>query len=67
MHCDDKRTIFALKKNIDDSIEEKEKLSRKLITETNHSEKIKIQNEIRSLEKFINEIKFQLGRMENSS
>ena len=67
MHCDDKRTIFALKKNIDDSNEKKEYLSRKLMTETNHSEKFKIQNEIKSLEKFINEIKFQLTRMENSS
>lgn len=67
MHCDDKRTIFALKKNIEDSVKKKENLTKKLITETVHSEKIKIKKEIKSLEKFINEIEFQLTMMENSS
>lgn len=67
MHCDDKRTIFALKKSIDDSVKKKENLAQKLIIETDYSEKIKTQNEIKTLEKFIEEIEIQLKGMENSS
>lgn len=60
MHCDDKRTIFALNQKLEEAKKEQEIL-RKIINEKNSEEKIEIQNKLLELDKFILEIQTQLS------
>jgi hypothetical protein len=60
MHCDDKRTIVALKQYILDATAELHDLERQQKTETDTVKKIEIQNKIRYLEKAIKDSKDQL-------
>ena len=63
MHCDDKRTIFALKQYVKDATIELHDLDKQLKNEINDSQKIEIQNRIKYLEKSILESKDQLSTM----
>ena len=63
MHCDDKRTIFALKKFLEENSIEKEHYLSKLVKEKDPTKKLKIQSEIDIIEKTIDEIKHQLKTM----
>ena len=60
MHCDDKRTIFALKKSLEENSIEKEHYLSKLVKEKDPTKKLEIQSEIYIIEKTIDEIKHQL-------
>ncbi|MFB5621329.1 MAG: hypothetical protein ACE5RO_00195 [Candidatus Nitrosomaritimum yanchengensis] len=60
MHCDDKRTIFALKKSLEENSIEKEHFFSKLEKEKDPTKKIKLQSKIDIIEKTIDEIKHQL-------
>ena len=60
MHCDDKRTIFALNQKLQEAKEEKEIL-KKIINEKNSVEKTEIKKKLLELDKFIEEIQTQLS------
>ena len=60
MHCDDKRTIFALNQKLQEAKEEKEIL-KKIINEKNSEEKTEIEKKLLELDKFIEEVKTQLS------
>ena len=63
MHCDDKRTIFALKQYILDVTAELQVLSKQEKIEQDHIKKIEIQNKIDYLKKAITDSKEQLSKM----
>ena len=63
MHCDDKRTIFALKQCITDSILELQEAINQLKTETDGEKRIQIQTRINNLEKIVRDSKEQLLSM----
>ncbi len=60
MHCDDKRTIFALKQYILDSILELQEAFKQLKTEDDKGKRLQIQTRIDDLEKTIKESTNQL-------
>jgi len=61
MHCDDRRTISALKNNIAESTLELAELAKEQRKETDESRKSQIQAKISELERFIMENKEQIG------
>ncbi len=63
MHCDDKRTVFALKKSLEENSIEKEHYISKLEKEKNPTKKLELQSKIDIIEKTIDEIKHQLETM----
>jgi len=63
MHCDDKRTIFALKQLISDSTLELQKVMNQLKDEKDNEKKLQIQTRINELEKTIQDSKDQLESM----
>ena len=63
MHCDDKRTIFALKKSLEEYCIEKERHLSELETETDFLKKSELKSKIDIIEKTIIEIKHQLTTM----
>lgn len=63
MHCDDKRTITALKQYVIEATSELDDLDKQLKNEMNNIKKIEIQNRINYLEKIIQESKDQLSTM----
>ena len=63
MHCDDKRTIAALKQYISDATHELEDLTNQLGTEQDDAKKIEVQNRIKSLEGALSDFKDQLSAM----
>ena len=63
MHCDDKRTIFALKQCITDSTLELQEAINQLKTETDGEKRIQIQTRINNLEKIVRDSKEQLLSM----
>ena len=63
MHCDDKRTIFALKKSLEINYIEREHYLSKLGKEKNPDKKLELQSKIDNIEKTIDEIKYQLETM----
>lgn len=62
MHCDDKRTIFALTQYITDSTLELQELTNQLKTEDSNK-KFLIQEKINDLDKIIKDSKNQLLTM----
>ena len=60
MHCDDKRTTFALKKSLEENSIEKEHYLSKLEKEKDPTKKLELQSKIDIIEKTIDEIKHQL-------
>ena len=60
MHCDEKRTISALKQYVLDTTSELDDLKKQLISKQNNLE---IQNKIKDLQKAIQEAKDQLSSM----
>lgn len=60
MHCDDKRTIFALNQKLQEAKEEKEIL-KKILNEKNSAEKTEIEKKLLELDKFIEEVQTQLS------
>jgi len=63
MHCDDKRTIFALKQFIAESNQELQEVINQLKDENDNGRKIQIQTKISDLEKTIQDSKKQLESM----
>lgn len=63
MHCDDKRTIFVLKKSLEEYSIEKEHHLSELETETDFLKKSELKSKINIIEKNIIEIKHQLTTM----
>jgi len=63
LHCDDKRTVFALKKSLEENSIEKEHYISKLEKEKNPTKKLELQSKIDIIEKTIDEIKHQLETM----
>jgi hypothetical protein len=63
LHCDDKRTIFALKKSLEEYSIEKEHIFLELEKETDSSKKLELKSKIDIIEKNIGEIKHQLTTM----
>jgi len=63
MHCDDKRTIFALKQFISDSNLELQEARNQIKDEKDCRKKLEIQAEINDLEKAIKDSKEQLFSM----
>ena len=63
MHCDDKRTITALKQYILDATTQLQDLAKQQKLELDNTQKIEIQNQIRYLEKAIKDSKDQLSTM----
>ena len=63
MHCDDKRTIFALKQNISDSTIELQGAVKQLKTENDIGKRFQIQTRIDDLEKTIIDLTSQLLSM----
>ena len=63
MHCDDKRTIAALKQYILDVTVELQDLAKQQKTVADTTKKIEIQNKIKYLEKAIKDSKDQLLSM----
>jgi len=63
MHCDDKRTIFALKQLILDYNLELQKSMNQLKDEKDNEKKVQIQRRINDLEKTIQDSKEQLESM----
>ena len=63
MHCDDKRTIAALKQYVLDATAELQDLSKQEKIVQDNSKKIEIQNKINYLEKVITDSKEQLLTM----
>ena len=64
MHCDDKRTIFALKQFLADSELELQQAVNQLKTESNVEKRLQIKERILYLEKESNQTKKQLLSME---
>jgi hypothetical protein len=64
MHCDDKRTIFALKQFLADSELELQQAVNQLKTESNVEKRLQIKERILYLEKESNQTKEQLLSME---
>lgn len=64
MHCDDKRTIFALNKSLGEALQTRENLIKKVNHENSLAKKNEISIEIDKIEKFIAEIKDQLNSTE---
>ena len=60
MHCDDKRTIFALKQYIIEATAESQVLQKKLQSESNSLKKKEIQTRISFLQKAIHDSKDQI-------
>ena len=63
MHCDDKRTIAALKQYISDVTCELDDLSKHLEVKHNDAHKIEIQNRINTLKTSLRDSKDQLLEM----
>ena len=63
MHCDDKRTIFALKQFIAESYHELQEVINQLKDENDEGKKSQIQTRINDLEKTIQDSKKQLESM----
>ena len=63
MHCDDKRTIFALQQLISESNRELQEVLNQLKDENNEEMKLQIQTRINDLEKIIQDSKDQLLSM----
>ena len=63
MHCDDKRTIFALKKSLEEYSIKKEHHLLQLEKEIDSSKKLELKSKIDIIEKTISEIKHQLTTM----
>ncbi|MGD8299144.1 MAG: hypothetical protein PVG43_07940 [Nitrosopumilaceae archaeon] len=63
MHCDDKRTVFALRKSLEENSNEKEHYLSKLEKEKDPTKKLELQAQIDIIENTINEIKHQLEIM----
>lgn len=63
MHCDDKRTNFALKQCITDSTLELQEAINQLKTETDEEKRTQIQTRINDLEKIVRDSKEQLLSM----
>ena len=63
MHCDDKRTIVAIKQYVFDATNELQDLAKQLKSEQDIKKKIKIQNRIKYLESAIKDSKDQLSTM----
>ena len=63
MHCNDKRTIFALKKSLEENSLEKEHCFSKLGKEKDPIKKLELQSKIDIIEKTNAEIKLQLETM----
>ncbi|NIM25451.1 MAG: hypothetical protein GTN35_02915 [Nitrososphaeria archaeon] len=60
MHCDDKRTIFALNQKLQETKEEK-KILKKILNEKNTAEKTEIEKKLLELDRFIEEVQTQLS------
>ena len=63
MHCDEKRTIAALKQYITEATLELHDLDEQLKSEQNNAKKIEIQNRIDDLQKIIHDSNDQLSSM----
>ena len=63
MHCDDKRTITALKKYVLDATSELDDLENQLKREQHNQREIEIQNRIKYLKKAIQDSNDQLSSM----
>ena len=63
MHCDDKRTISALKQYVLDATSELRDLEKQLKNEQNYTRKNEIQDRINYLHKAIQDSKDQLSSM----
>ena len=63
MHCDDKRTEFALKQYVIEATQELYDLQKKLAGNIDEESKIKIQERIGFLEKSISDSKEELSQM----
>lgn len=63
MHCDDKRTNYALKQFVLDATSELDDLVKQLKSEQNNTNKIKIQDRINYLQKAIQDSNDQLSSM----
>ena len=63
MHCDDKRTEFALKQHVIEATQELYDLQKKLAGSLAHESKLVIQEKISNLEKSISDSKEQLSQM----
>ena len=63
MHCNDKRTIFALKKSLENYSIEKGHYLTKLESEKDPNKKLELQSKIDIIENTIDEIKCQLETM----
>ena len=61
MHCDDKRTIFALNQNLTEAKIERENLLKKIQDEKDSLIKDELEIKLIELEKFILEIQNQLS------
>ncbi|MDX1441169.1 MAG: hypothetical protein R3237_01755 [Nitrosopumilaceae archaeon] len=61
MHCDDKRTIFALNQKLQEAKEEKVTLIRKITNEKNSIKKPQLEKKLSEIEKFIIELQNQLS------
>jgi len=64
MHCDDKRTIFALNQFMVDSELDLQKAKNQLKTENDDSKRLQIQSRIHDLQKSIKDSKDQLLTMQ---
>ncbi len=63
MHCDDKRTNYALKQFVLDATSELDDLVKQLKSKQNNTNKIKIQDRINYLQKAIQDSNDQLSSM----
>jgi hypothetical protein len=63
LHCNDKRTIFALKRSLKENSIEKEHYLSILDKEKDPTKKLELQPKIDIIEKTIDEIKHQLEAM----
>lgn len=63
MHCDEKRTISALKQYVTEATLELQELDKQLKSEQNNAKKIKIQSQINNLQKIIQDSNDQLSSM----
>ena len=67
MHCEDKRTVFSLKKSLEENSIEKEHYLSKMEKGRDPTKKLELQSKIDIIEKTIDEIKHQLETMGNFS
>ena len=61
MHCDDKRTIFALNQKLQEAKEEQIILLRKIKNERDSIEKSQLEKNLSEIEKFILQVQNQLS------